>query len=339
MDSEIPRFEPHPLLRDGHSQTIAGFWWPDSGAMPASERREVRLPDGDRLVLRDSSPEGWGVGDPIAVLVHGLAGGAGSPYVVRLAVLLVAKGVRVLRMNLRGAGEGFGLARGTYHAGRSEDLREVVEEFAREAPGSPIGLVGFSLGGNLALKLAAEAAESPVSGLNCVVAANPPLDLSACCRNLRRVRRKIYDRNFVKALRSQILRHHAHFPDLGPGGLAEVRTVYDFDERYTAPRNGFRDAEDYYARSSAGPMLPRIRVPGLVIHAEDDPFIPVETFRSLAFPPGLALELIPSGGHLGYISRSRWGGNRRWLDTRLAVWLADWWGSRLRNPRRRAACP
>jgi hypothetical protein len=109
--------------------------------------------------------------------------------------------------------------------------------------------------------------------------------------------------------------------------LSRVETVYDFDEFYTAPRHGFAGAEDYYARASAGPILPQILVPGLVVHAEDDPFIPVDSYRGLEFPKSLALELIPSGGHLGYISRTRWDGDHRWLEARLSRWLADRWGA------------
>jgi hypothetical protein len=232
-------------------------------------------------------------------------------------------------MNLRGAGSGFGLARGIYHAGRSEDLRSVIEWLARRAPGSPIALVGFSLGANLALKLAAEAADHPLPGFDSVLAANPPLDLSACARHIQRPENRIYDRNFVRLLRSEVLRLHAAFPDLGPVDLSRVRTLFEFDDRYTAPRNGFKDAEDYYRRSSAGPLIPRIRVPGLVIHAEDDPFIPPAPFRSIPFPGGLALELVPSGGHLGYFSRDRWDGDRRWLDARLTAWLAARWSASL----------
>jgi predicted alpha/beta-fold hydrolase len=230
-------------------------------------------------------------------------------------------------MNLRGAGAGFGLARRVYHAGKTEDLRRVVEWMTERAPGSPVALVGFSLGANLVLKLAAEASDVPLAGLDCVLAANPPLDLAACSRQIQLRENRIYDRNFVRQLASDIARLHAAFPDLGPVGLPKVMTLFDFDELYTAPRNGFAGAFDYYNRSSAGPLIPRIRVPGLVIHAEDDPFIPAEPFRSVSFPAGLALELIPSGGHLGYLSQSRWMGDRRWLDARLIAWLASHWAT------------
>jgi predicted alpha/beta-fold hydrolase len=321
----VPPFEPHPLLRGGHLQTIAGRYLPSPRTRLPSTYHEVPLGDGDRLSALESIPPGWRQGDPAVILVHGLAGCARSPYVVRVAVRLVALGVRVVRMNLRGAGSGFGLARGIYHSGRTEDLRAVADRLAGRAPGSPIGLVGFSLGANLVLKLAAEAAAVPMAGLDCVVAANPPLDLSVCCRHIQRPENRIYDRNFVRLLRAEVCKLHAAFPDLEPADLSQALTLYDFDDVYTAPRNGFAGAEDYYGRCSAGPLVPRIQIPGLVVHAEDDPFIPPEPFRLVRFPTQLALELIPSGGHLGYVSRTRWGGDRRWLDVRLASWLASHW--------------
>jgi len=268
---------------------------------------------------------------PVAVLVHGLAGSSLSPYIVRVANMMLRLGIRPVRMNLRGAGDGFGLAKKTYHAGRTGDLRAVVETLAAEAPGSPIGLIGFSLGGALTLKLASEALENPVAGLDCVLAANPPLDLSACCQHMRLREQKVYDLGFTRLLVREVKRLHIRFPELGPDDLAGVKSVFDFDDRYTAPRNNFRNAEDYYAQSSAGPVLHRISLPGLVVHAEDDPFIPAQSTRSVAFPTSLALELIPSGGHLGYISRTRWEGSRRWLDTRLATWLAERWRALLPN--------
>jgi predicted alpha/beta-fold hydrolase len=317
----VPEFVPHPLLRNGHLQTIAGRYLLGPRVRLGSTPHEVEVDGGDRLLVRESIPPGWGAGGPSALLLHGLGGCARSPYVVRVAARLCARGVRVVRMNLRGAGEGFGLARGTYHAGRTDDVRRVAEWMAGRAPGSPLALVGFSLGANLALKLAAEAVAAPVRGLDCVLAANPPVDLAACSHRIRRPGNGIYDRTFVRQLRADVARLHARFPDLGPPNLPARLTVYDFDEAYTAPRNGFAGAEDYYARSSSGPLIPGIRVPGLVVHAEDDPFIPGELFRGIAFPPQLALELIPGGGHLGYLSRAPWMGDRRWLDARLTSWL------------------
>ena len=323
---DTPGFEPHVWLKGGHAQTIGG-WLIGGGRLDlAAEAVAIELGDGDRLCVLESIPRGWSAGDPAAVLLHGLAGSAAAPYLIRLANRLHAMGVRVVRVNLRGAGEGFGMARRFYHAGRSDDVRAAVEWLAARTGGSPIAVAGFSLGASLALKLAAEAAERPAAGLDCIVAANPPIDLLACARKMQEPENLAYDRSFVRWLRREVDRLHLRFPELGSVDLRTVRSVYTFDDLYTAPRNGFASADDYYQRSSAGPIASRIAVPGLVVHAADDPFIPVEAFRSVTFPATVDFELCAHGGHMGYISRAPWRGDRRWLEARLADWLGRRWG-------------
>ncbi len=321
----VPPFVPHPWFPSGHLQTVAGRYLIGPRVNLPSTYHEIEVDGGDRLAVLESVPEGWANGGPLALLVHGLGGCARSPYVVRVAARFAGMGIRVVRMNLRGAGAGFGLARGTYHAGRTSDVRAVADWVTRRAEGSPLALVGFSLGANLVLKLAAESGEQPLVGLDCVLAANPPIDLAACCRQIQRPGNRVYDRNFVRQLGSEIARLHTVFPDLGPVNFPKSMTLFDFDDRYTAPRNGFSGAADYYASSSAEAFIPRIGVPGLVIHAEDDPFIPAEPFQRVTFPSRLALELIPGGGHLGYVSQKPWMGDRRWLDSRFETWLAARW--------------
>jgi predicted alpha/beta-fold hydrolase len=323
---EVPRFEPHPWLADPHLQTIVARFLPSPRHQLASRYAEISLERGDRIAVLDSRPQGWSPGDPSSILVHGLGGCARSPYIVRVARKLVDSGIRVVRMNLRGAGSGFGASRSYYHSGSTDDLRAVAEWLTDRAPGSPIALVGFSLGANLVLKLAGEAADRPVSGLDCVVAANPPLDLETCCRQIQQRVNRRYDQNFLRNLRREVSRLHQAFPDLEPVDFSTARSLIDFDELYTAKQNGFASALDYYTQCSAGVFVPRIEVPGLVIHARDDPFIPVAPFLSVTFPPGLALELIEKGGHLGYFSRTPWRGDRRWLDARIATWLESRWG-------------
>jgi predicted alpha/beta-fold hydrolase len=333
LDEEfVPPFEPHPWLRGAHLQTIVARFWPWPKHRLPSTYAEVDLGEGDRASVLDSIPDGWSEGDPAAILVHGLGGSARAPYVVRVGKRLTELGIRVIRMNLRGAGSGFGLARSFYHSGKSDDLRAVAAWLAARAPGSPVALVGFSLGGNLVLKLTAEASNRPVEGLDCVVAANPPLDLHACCRMIQKPWNQVYDRNFLRNLRAEVARLQDAFPDLEPVDLSSARSLIHFDELYTAPRNGFLDATDYYIRCSAGTMVHQIEVPGLVIHASDDPFIPDEPFLRTTFPPRLALELIPTGGHLGFLSRNPWRGNRRWLDARICAWLSTHWKAYRRNP-------
>jgi uncharacterized protein len=328
IEHTVPKFQAHPWIENGHLQTIVGRYFFGPKFRFPSTYHEVLLKDMDRIAVLESIPEGWRTGGPTAILVHGLGGCARAPYVVRVSGRLQAMGIRVVRMNLRGAGLGFGLAKGTYHAGRTEDLRCVVDWSTRRAPGSPVALVGFSLGGNLVLKLASEASSEPLAGLDCVIAANPPINLAASCRRIQAPENRIYDKTFVRQLCLQVARLHRAFPELGPVVLPKELTVLDFDDRYTAPRNGFDSAADYYSKCSSMNLILRIAIPGLVIHAENDPFIPVEEFRGVSFPEQLALELIPGGGHLGYLSRKPWNGDHRWLDSRIATWLSARWSSR-----------
>jgi uncharacterized protein len=247
---------------------------------------------------------------------------------VRLGARLLGVGIRVVRVNLRGSGRGFGLARGIYHAGRSDDLREVVAWLRHRDARSPIAAVGFSLGANLVLKLAAEIGRDPAGPdrLDCVLAANPPIDLTACARRMSAPENRLYDWNFARWLCAMVGRLHRKFPELGPPRLQGVKTLYQFDDRYTAPRGGFASVDDYYRRCSLVTPIGRIEIPGLIVHAMDDPFIPHEPFLEATRQPGLRLELVRHGGHLGYLSHRPWQGGRRWLDVRLAAWLRSHWG-------------
>ena len=326
---EVPQFEPHPLLRGPHAQTIVGRYMGGGRLKLPAKGHQVALPDGDRLLVLESVPAGWKPPRPAAILVHGLAGCAEANYVVRVSRHLLHLGVLVVRMNLRGSGEGFGLARQIYHAGRSDDVRQVVRWLQPRIEGSPIALVGFSLGASLVLKAGIEAVDEPLCGVDCLLAANAPIDLVHCARLMQLPENRVYNWNFVRWLRAMVERLHRQFPDLGPPGLDGVKTLYDFDDRYTALRGGFASAADYYNRCSLKDKMARITLPGLVVHAMDDPFIGAEPFLNIARPPALAVELVRHGGHLGYLSRRPWMGTRRWLDSRLSTWLVHHWADRL----------
>ncbi len=255
---QFPPFEPHPLLRNGHLQTIVARYMPGPRVRLASTYHQVDVEEGVALAVFESLPPSWSEGDPCVVLVHGLAGCVRSPYLSRVGLKLYGMGVRVVRMNLRGAGSGYGVSRMFYHGGRSEDPRAVVEWLARRAPGSPIGLIGFSLGANLVLKLAGEATDDPLDGLDCVVAVNPPIDLKAACAHIRRPQSRIYDQNFIRLLKVEEERLRFAFPELTPCDFSRVGNLFEFDDVYTAPQNGFRDADEYYARSSSVSLIPQI---------------------------------------------------------------------------------
>jgi predicted alpha/beta-fold hydrolase len=313
-------FRPLPLLGNGHIQTLLGHWWKGPPLRAPTGRRLVRLPDGDSLVLHDSVPPGWVAGGRIAVLIHGMGGSHQSGYVQRTAAWLLREGVRVVRVDLRGAGAGMALARKSYNGGCSEDVRAALADTMRIAPTSPIILIGFSLGGNIVLKLAGEAAERPVAGLNRVIAVAPPIDLAACSRLIELPRNQVYHSFFVRDLVGQAKQRQRLFPDLPPLRFPRRLTLRLFDEHYTAPRAGYTGAADYYRRASSAPLLGRVPVPTLILTARDDPFIAVEPFEALRVPGHVEVRIVPGGGHLGFLGWDGSGGVR-WAERWVVQWV------------------
>ncbi len=314
-------FRPLPLLRNAHVQTLLGVLVPGLDCPVPDRRHLVRLPDGDALVLHNNTPLGWKVGDPLALLVHGLSGSHASAHIRRLAALLLTRRVRVVRMDLRGAGTGLRLARNVYHAGRSSDIRAALEEIHTWSPPSPLLAVGLSLGGALVLRMAGESAHRPPPGLKRLVAVSPPIDLPRCCDLLAQPRNRIYEDNFCRDLLFDARQRQRLFPDLPPLRFPSGRlTLRTFDDWYTAPRSGFLDAMDYYRRASSAPLIPNIVQPALILTARDDPFIAVEPFEELKTPSNVLVRIVDHGGHLGFLGWDGEGGFR-WAERRIVDWL------------------
>ena len=313
-------FTPLPLLGNPHVQTVLGLFLTKPSFDHPTRERQVRLADGDRLMLYDNVPTGWRPGGRIAVVVHGLGGSHRSGHVVRQAVMLLRRGVRVVRMDLRAAGKGITCARQTYHAGCSDDLRAVVAEVHRRSPASPIFLIGQSLGGNVVLKLAGEAADDPVPGLAGAVAVGPPIDVARCAALLAEPRNLVYEQFFLRALTAHLQRHRRIFPELPMPRFPRRMTLRLFDELYTAPFGGFADAEDLYRRTSSLPLIPRIGVPALILAARDDPFIAVEPFEQLQAPAHVEVRVVERGGHLGFLGPDGAGGIC-WAERTAADWV------------------
>lgn len=313
-------FRPIPLLGGAHVQTVFGtllnYWVP---GLPARQR-VLRLPDGDALLLFDSRPRHWQPGGPIALLIHGLSSSHRAGNIVRLGRLLVRQNIRVVRMDLRGAGWGMRFARRTYTAASSDDVRAAAEEVLRWSPGSPLVLAGLSLGGNIVLKLAGEAGHRPLPGLAAVAAANPPIDLTACSVLLARPSNLFYTRYFARNLIRHVRLHRRIFRDLPTIDFPWPLTLREFDEIYTAPSWGFADAADYYRRGSALPHMEHINVPTLIVTARDDPFVDTEPIASLPRRPEREIRIAPHGGHLGFVGFSE-GGYTRWVEPQLADWI------------------
>ncbi len=242
---------------------------------------------------------------PLVLLIHGLGGTRESAYMRTTAVHLLRAAYPVLRLNLRGAGEAPGTTKQFYHAGRTEDLKQVIGSLDGGLAAHGVVPIGFSLGGNLVLKYLAECgAMAPVMA---AITVSASIDLDAAQRRIATARNRIYHRAILQWVLSE--RKEV---------LPPIRTLLDFDNHFVAPVNGFKDAREYYRHSSAGPRLGAIRRPTLLIHAEDDPWIPAVSYRDLAPNPNL-IPLIPrSGGHVGFHAK---GMEMPWHDLALSKFL------------------
>ncbi|MEM6330627.1 MAG: alpha/beta fold hydrolase [Planctomycetota bacterium] len=322
-------FRPHPLVPGGTAQTLLGALLPAPDADYRAERHFVDLPDGDRLVLHDDCPAGWQPADKAALLVHGLGGCHGSPYMVRIAAKLNDAGVRAFRLDLRGCGAGERHARGGAHGGSWDDLRAAVDHLGRVAPGAGVELVGFSLGGSLALNLAGRSSRRPCTNLTGVMAVCPPVDLHAVDASFRRGAGRFYSRYFARMMWRQIRRRLREMPN--PPHVDTSRTprhIRELDEQVTAPFHGFRDAAHYYDETSALPHLTRITTPTRIIVSADDPVIPITTLLRAPRSGAVDIMVTRSGGHLGFLGGP--GGllgarnddpDTRWIDWRVLDWV------------------
>jgi predicted alpha/beta-fold hydrolase len=243
---------------------------------------------------------------------------------LRCSAKLRARGARVFRMDLRGCGAGIGLARHPLHAGRSEDAAAVLAYVNGLCPGSPIHLVGFSMGANIILKLAGELGCDPPAHLASVMAVSPPIDLHLCTQNIQRGLNRVYDRRFVRSLIRHIHQRSTLVPNMLSRPLVpRPRWLKEFDSVFTAPLAGFADVDDYYSRASSGPLLARIAVPTLIVTAASDPIVPVAPFERAAYSPTTQLAIAPCGGHLGFIAAPWIDADVRWLDWRVVEWIAS----------------
>jgi len=308
-----------PLFRNPHLQTIASHYWPRS-------RSESRWPLQSRLfetepgvrVLVQSQGGGSGEGDrsrPPAVhlvLVHGLEGSGDGGYIRSLAFAALESGFVVHRFHMRTCGGTEHLCDTLYHAGLTSDLRSVVEQL-----GAPAILVGFSLGGNVVLKLAGELADAGPSLVRAAIAVSTPINLAACTHKLSQPENRLYERRFVRRMLAR-LRATGRYSDRD---LAGLRSIIAIDDRITAPAFGFDNAERYYRTQSALNFLSTIRVPTLLVHSQDDHLVPFEMFDCPAVRSNRFLTLMAPahGGHLGFLAR---GPHRFWLDHVILEWIA-----------------
>jgi uncharacterized protein len=262
---------------------------------------------------------------PTLLLLHGLNASSDAHYMRGIASKAFARGMNVVRLNQRNCGNTEHLSAGLFHSGLTHDAKYVIEELCGVDGISAIGVAGYSLGGNLALKLAGEMGDHPAPALRAVVAVSPILEISRCVHALERPGNFLYQWNFVRDLKRRMRRKDRCWPgrfDLRK--LDSIRTVRQFDDAYTAPHFGFSDAEDYYHRASAMRVIDKVRVPALIITSEDDPFVPAEPFEDprVTGNPCITVKLSKHGGHCAFVGISNGEDDGYWAERQIVEFVA-----------------
>lgn len=306
-------FRAPPGLANRHVQTLLPRVLPRAAVQT---RREIlELPDGDFVELAWVDPAPAESEAPILVLFHGLEGSLDSPYARDLLNAAAGLGWRAVLMHFRGCGEHPNRLPRAYHSGDTDDAVFLIEVLAARYPRAPKVAVGVSLGGNMLAKLVAECgAECDLVG---AIVIGAPFDLSACADTLSRGVARVYERHLLASLKRKLVARLARgeLPlALGPRELGALTSLRAYDDAVTAPLHGFDGAADYYRRASAGPRLAEVTLPTLVLHAEDDPFMPPGLFARFPRPsPAVRVEVARHGGHVGFVE---------WRDGRPSSWLA-----------------
>jgi uncharacterized protein len=330
-------FKAHPVFIGGNAQTLGAYAWPRRYRFQRfsnlDEARLFEVEPGVKVLARCRwQPQP--AESPTVILWHGIEGSTASVYMIATADKAFRAGYNVLRVNFRNCGGTDHLTPTLYHGGLSGDLRAIIDELINKDGLKRIYPIGFSLGGNVVLKLAGELGEAAPPQIAAICAISPSVDLAASTELILQKRNWLYHGNFVRNLKRRIRVKERFFPgrfDLTK--LRAVRTIRDFDEHFTAVANGFVNAADYYYRCSSIRVVERIRVPTLIIHAEDDPFIPFDPLRGDLFAenPYVLLLKTQRGGHVAFIASKTSGEDRFWAENRAVEfcvlverWRADY---------------
>jgi len=317
VDSE---FRPPWWLRGGHAQTIFPNTLRRQPATPV-EWEVFELPDGDFVELAWSGRQDG----PIALVLHGLGGDWESPPVRGMARALAADGWRVCRFHFRGCGRSPNRRLKAYHSGMTEDPLAVVHALAERFVDRPRVAVGFSLGGNVLLRLLGE--EGDALPLDAGVAVSVPLVLARCAQRMESGLSRVYQNVLLKRLRERIRQREDFLREqLGAryDQAISARTFEAFDEAFTAPLHGYEGAHDYYNRASSRPVLRHIARPTLIVHSADDPFMHPDVLpEAHELSAQVTVEVARAGGHVGFVHGTPWA-PRYYLEDRVPAWLRDW---------------
>lgn len=327
----LTEFVPRRWLRGGHAQTLAGNFLP----------RRLALPEPEPLLVEVEGPvAGYGPTRVLChchwqprevraerltlVLVHGLEGSSNSQYMVGNTVRALAAGLNVVRMNMRSCGGTDELSPTIYHSGRSGDVGRVVETIVGEHGLRAIALVGYSMGGNLVLKFAGELGAAAPAQLKAVVGVSPLMDLAASSAALHRPRNRMYEWHFLRSMTARVRRRMAMYPRIYADARVErIRSMRDFDEEIVARYGGFRGADDYYYSVASSQYAGALRVPALILHSQDDPFIRMlpETRQALLGNSHVTLVETRHGGHCAFLEAGRSDGQGYWAERTLLGFL------------------
>jgi hypothetical protein len=312
-------FRPLRFFTGGHAQTIVSYVWPRRSKLQATDpERYFQVAPEDKLLAHcrwQSNPKE----NPTLVLWHGMEGSTSSIYMLAIAQKAFSIGFNIVRVNLRNCGGTEHLTPTLYHGGLSQDLRAVLTELIETDELKRICLIGYSLGGNLVLKLGGELAENPPAELLAICAISPSVDLGASATEICKRSNWIYHRDFRRRMLNRIHVKKRHFPDrYDLTNIKSVRTIRDFDERFTSRAHGFDGAEDYYFKASSIRTMHQIRVPTLIVHAKDDPFIPFAPLQNPALTenPYILFIATEQGGHVAFVGEQRDDEDRFWAENR-----------------------
>jgi predicted alpha/beta-fold hydrolase len=317
-------FTPQRFLRNPHAMTVAAVFWPrNHKRLPPPVPRLFEVEPGTRILAKCNwQPDPTRA--PALVIVHGLEGDSESNYLLGIADRAFAVGFNVLRMNQRNCGGTEKLTPTLYNSGLSNDYRAVLNELIERDGLTEIFLAGYSMGGNLALKMAGELGEHPPPQLLGIVAVGPALDLARCVDACALPRNRIYERHFVRSLRRRMRRKNLLYPGVFKlDGLDSVRTLREFDDKITAPNCGYLSAADYYDRASAIRVVDRITVPTLIITSKDDTLVPYQSSLepAVAGNPHIRVIIPDHGGHCSFISNDP--AERHWAEARVVEFCSE----------------
>jgi uncharacterized protein len=317
---DLPIFEPfvpRRFLSNRHAQTLAGNFLPRENRLPQPEERLIQI-EKDVQVLCHCHWQSKREEHATVVVVHGLEGSSLSQYVIGTGSKAWAAGMNVVRMNMRTCGGTERLAPTLYHSGLSSDVGAVVRALLLQDKLRRIGLIGYSMGGNLVLKLAGEWGADAPKEIKAVAAVSPAADLAASADAMNRGSNKMYEWKFLVSLMRRYRRKQVLHPDVYQRVQRRPRTIREFDDVITARYCGFQGAQDYYDRAAAAGVVDKIAVPTLVIYAEDDPFIRLlpETRNKIKANAHMTLLETEHGGHCAFLAHAN-GYDGRWAERQI----------------------